>query len=105
MADFRNLEHMEAELERLSDGSDPLVCRLPRRPGQKEERWAQLLAGVTPETGTSDSRTAVVDGTGQDRSVSLSDEVASLRNDVDAVRKEMASIKVLVEELRAAFDL
>ena len=34
---------VEAELERLGGGPDPLVRRLTRRPGQKEERWAQLL--------------------------------------------------------------
>lgn len=41
MADFNNIDEVESELLRLTEGSDPLVERQPRRPGQKEERWAQ----------------------------------------------------------------
>ena len=106
MADFSNLEHLEAELERLGGGMDPLVRRLPRRPGQKEERWAQLFTDATPEPGgTSDPQTGVIHAVAQGRSVPLSDEVAALRDDVDVLQAEVAKIKGLVEELRAAFDL
>jgi uncharacterized protein YceH (UPF0502 family) len=106
MADFSDLDHLEAELERLGSGPDALVRRLPRRPGQKEERWTQLLTGGTPEPGaTSDSPTGVTDAAVHARSAPLSDEVASLRDDVDALQEEVAKIKALVEELRAAFDL
>ena len=106
MADFGNLENVEAELGRLGDGTEPLVRRLPRRPGQKEERWAQLLTGATPESGApSDSRTGALDAAAPGRPVSLSDEVASLRDDVDTLKEEVARLKTLVDELRAAFDL
>jgi uncharacterized protein len=106
MADFGNLEHLEAELERLGGGTDPLVRRLPRRPGQKEERWAQLCTGATPDTGTTaDLQTGVIDAVAQGRSVPLGDEVAALRDDVDVLQEEVTKIKAVVEELRAAFDL
>jgi uncharacterized protein YceH (UPF0502 family) len=106
MAEFSNLDHLEAELESLGSGPDPLVRRLPRRPGQKEERWAQLLTGGTPEPGEpSDSRTSATDAVLQGRSTPLRDEVASLRDDVNALQGEVANMKALVEELRAAFDL
>ena len=73
MADFGNLEQLEAELERFGNGADPLVRRLPRRPGQKEERWAQLLTGAIPEPGVGpDPRTDVMDSAGQGRSPSPS---------------------------------
>ena len=106
MADFNDLEQLEAELERLGEGADPLVRRLPRRPGQKEERWAQLLTDATAESGTTpDSRPDVIDATAPGRSLPIGDEVASLRDDVDALRVEVANMRALVEELRAAFDL
>jgi uncharacterized protein len=106
MADFDNLEDLEAELARLSDGTDPLVRRLPRRPGQKEERWTQLLTGATAEpAATSGPQTEMMDAAAQGRSVPLSDELANLRGDVDALQEEVARIRALVEELRAAFDL
>ncbi len=110
MADFGNLNDVETQLERLGSGSDPLVCRLSRRPGQKEERWAELLTSVTPEpsTTTDSGATVTVTVTDEDvhvRSVSLSDTVTTLRADVDALQNEIVEIKAMVEELRAVFDL
>jgi uncharacterized protein len=106
MADFDNLDQVEAELVRLGDGVDPFVRRLPRRPGQKEERWEQLLTDGTVEPGAApDSSTGVTDAVVQVRSVPLNDEVASLRDDVNALQEEVARMKAVVEELRVAFDL
>ena len=106
MADFGDLHDVEEQLERLSSGSDPLVRRLPRRPGQKEERWAELLTSGTPEpSATTGSDTSVTHEEVHVRSVSLSDTVATLRADVDAIQDEIVGIRAVVEELRAAFDL
>jgi uncharacterized protein len=111
MTDFGNLDDVEAELGRMGDGPAPLVHRLPRSPGQKEERWAELLTGGTPEpVAISASSTGLADEAAtvhsvQVRSVSLSDEVATLRGDVDALREEVLKISAVVEELRAAFEL
>ena len=38
---FESTAHVEQRLEQLAERE--LVARLERRPGQKEERWAQLL--------------------------------------------------------------
>jgi uncharacterized protein len=43
MERFEDLGDLEAELERMAQREEPLVLRLPRRPGQKEERYATLL--------------------------------------------------------------
>jgi uncharacterized protein YceH (UPF0502 family) len=106
MADFDGLDDVEAELGRLSDGPDPLVRRLPRRPGQKEERWAQLLNGepLEPDV-TSDAGGGTDDAALQRRSASRTDEIASLRADLDALEDEVNRIGAVVEELRVAFDL
>ncbi len=110
MADFTGLDEVEGELGRLAGGPDPLVRRLTRRPGQKEERWAQLLTGGTPEPGVtsesgSESDSGDDHGVVHAHSVSLGDEVATLRGDVDALQEEVARIQEVVEKLRAAFDL
>jgi len=106
MADFGSLEDLEAELGRLSGGPDPLVRRLPRRSGQKDERWAQLLTGEPLDQDvTSASSAASTDAAGEFPSVSLGEEVASLRADVDALREEVLKISAVVEELRRVFDL
>ncbi len=45
-AGFESLAEVERVLAELSTRSpEPLVIRLERRPGQKEERWAHLLLG------------------------------------------------------------
>lgn len=43
MAQFESIDSVEADLSRLAAEAEPLVVRLPRQPGQKEERWVQLL--------------------------------------------------------------
>jgi uncharacterized protein YceH (UPF0502 family) len=105
MADFGSLDDVGTELERLAGGPDPLVSRMPRRPGQKEERWTQLLAGEPPEADTaSNATTEETDTAVAMRSVSLDDVVISLRADVDALREEVQRISAIVEDLRGVFD-
>lgn len=106
MADFESLPDVSAELDRLSSGPDPLVRRLPRRPGQKEERWAQLLGGEATEPGLpSEDSVSASDGEEEARPIERTDELASLRADVSALREEVTRISGIVEELRVTFDL
>jgi uncharacterized protein YceH (UPF0502 family) len=106
MTDFDSLDSVEAELGRLSSGADPLVRRLLRRPGQKEERWAHLLGGepLEPEV-TSNGGTGADHAGVPRRSVSPSDEIASLRADIDTLQEEVVRLREVVEKLRAAFDI
>lgn len=39
---FDSVAEVEGVLQRLSEGDDPLVRELPRRPGQRESRWMHL---------------------------------------------------------------
>jgi uncharacterized protein len=43
MENFESLADIERELQRMAQRSEPLTVELPRRPGQKEERYAHLL--------------------------------------------------------------
>jgi hypothetical protein len=49
MAGFGGIDEVESDLEGLARRPDALVVRMARRPGQKEERWAQLLEGEPTE--------------------------------------------------------
>jgi uncharacterized protein YceH (UPF0502 family) len=105
MADFASLEEVGAELNRMADGPEPLVRQLLRRPGQKEERWAQLLSAPSPETDGDDDGEldgGAIDAAVAGRSASLDDVITSLRADVDALREETQRIGAIVEELRTA---
>jgi len=42
---FDGLADVEATLQRLAERTPPLVRKLPRRPGEKEQRLAHLLGG------------------------------------------------------------
>ncbi len=43
MRRFESVEEVEKLLQRLSQGDHPLVRELPRRPGQREARWTQVV--------------------------------------------------------------
>ena len=54
---FASIEEVESGLSALRGGLDPLVMEMPRRAGQKENRWAHRLGGppsedVRPERST-----------------------------------------------------
>jgi uncharacterized protein len=98
LADFESLASVEGELERLSNGPEPLVSRLTRQPGQKEERWVQLVTGEPSEEAIALHSVAPSPRPGP----SLGDEVATLRAEVDHLRQEVADLEQSVDQLRRA---
>ncbi len=101
MAEFADLGEVEAELADLGGLPDPLVRRLQRQSGHKEERWAQLLTGEPP---VQVGRTDATEGTGSPgglRSLPVRDEVASLRAEVDVLRADVSAVRGELAELKA----
>jgi uncharacterized protein len=109
---FAGLEEVDATLDGLIERG--LVTRLPRRPGQREERYAQLLGGddsagdgVAPDRAApapghaeplpepaepSGPPPAAPAGDGLERRLArLEDEVASLRDELGVLRRELGS--------------
>ncbi len=82
------------------DRDAPLVVRLPRQPGRKENRFAHLLAGA-PEI--EDSEATPVEparlkvAAEDDRVNRLEAEVAGLRNEIEDLRQQL-------REFKAQFD-
>ena len=96
MCGFDDIAEVEAELERLSGLPEPVVARLPRRPGQKEERWAQLLT---------DSSTGLLGQAADDvpsggATPTLASDVAELRVEVAELRDKVAKLCDDVETLK-----
>jgi len=52
---FESVSEAEEALQRLASVPPPMVRELPRRPGQKESRWAHLLGGAIVEPAVSAS--------------------------------------------------
>ena len=90
---FSSLDDVHGVLERLLERE--LAVRLPRRPGQKEERYAHLLGGEAPaaaaEPGLAFAPPAEDDRVDElaARVERLEDEVASLRAALDGLRGRM----------------
>ena len=89
MCEFDDITEVDVELESLSRLPEPIVARLPRRPGQKEERWVQLLT---------DSPTGVLGPPADD--VPRGGETPDLAADVAELHVEVAELHVEVAELR-----
>jgi hypothetical protein len=96
--DFVDLSHVEVTLDALATLSTPLVTGLPRQPGQKEIRWAHLLAGPpdleAPEASAAPPAASAAAG---DRVEALEREVASLRD-------EVAELRELFDAFRRQFE-
>jgi uncharacterized protein YceH (UPF0502 family) len=86
---FDDLESVEATLMRLAEME--FVKKLPRRPGFKEQRWAQLLAGDVEEVGEEAAPASA------ERGPSDRDRIARLEADFAALRQEF-------EEFRQKFE-
>lgn len=48
LATFSSIADVEERLARLASGTPPLIDGMGRRPGQKEQRYRQLLAAAPP---------------------------------------------------------
>ena len=49
---FDSVADVESKLQEMANHPEPLVRQLPRRPGQKEERWAHTAGGLVVEEPT-----------------------------------------------------
>ena len=81
---FGELAEVEETLERLI-GRD-LVARLARRPGQKEERYAQLLGGEVDDAAAGDTHGPVLSRD------PLEERVAALEAEVGALRAALTDL-------------
>jgi uncharacterized protein YceH (UPF0502 family) len=88
---FSRLTQVDEALERLVDRE--LVARLPRRPGQKEERYVQLLGG-DPREGEDEAPLQAAghaSGDLEPRVSRLEEEVRGLREAVEGLRRELGA--------------
>src|SRR5579864_5141665 len=88
MHPFDDLAEVEAVMERMPE----LIAKLPRRPGEKEVRYAHLLSGPpviseTEERGSEPREDRI------DRIDALETEVAQLRDEVENLKQQFAGFK------------
>ena len=98
MYTFEDLESVHSALNLLMKREPPLVAVLPRQPGTKEVRYAQLLSGVPELAAASspdsrDKASAPDRGPALDRLQHLEAEVAELRSELSALREQFAAFQ------------
>jgi uncharacterized protein len=101
LADFADAAQLEGEIETLIQRAEgALVVRLPRRPGQKELRYADALGGADehpPSEGVEGGMEPAVAVTAtpaaSDRMAALEEAVTALRGEVEALRLELSELR------------
>ena len=102
LASFETLDEVEAALNAMMERQPvSLVVRLPRRPGQKETRYAHLLAGeVTYDVPDApDEREVPSTSRG-----GQSDRLGALEAEVAQLRQEVADLRAQLEDFRRQFE-
>jgi uncharacterized protein len=85
---FESVAEVEDILRDMASHSEPLVRQLPRRPGQKEERWAHTVGGAIVEDAPAPESSSAPRG-----------EPLAVR--VQKLEEQMASLMAELHELKA----
>jgi uncharacterized protein len=87
---------LDAVLDGLvSREPQPVVARLPRRPGQKEARYAHLLGGDIVES---------ADETPDEPPAAATDRIAALEDLAQELSREVADLRAQLERFRKQFE-
>jgi len=100
LASFESLDDVETALNQLITREPAaLVTQLPRRAGQKEARYAHLLSGevAIDETEAETAPAAVRGGAASDR-------IGALEEGMEELRKEVADLRNQLEAFRKQFE-
>jgi uncharacterized protein YceH (UPF0502 family) len=94
---FADVSSVEAFLDELASREPPRVVKLPRTPGERENRWMHLLCGEVildeaPERGT------------VEESVS-SDELEAMKAEQKRQAEELTQLRALVEHMAAELGI
>ncbi|MGA3023130.1 MAG: YceH family protein [Bryobacteraceae bacterium] len=91
---FDDIGEVETVLQRLMEREpEPLVVRLPRRPGEKEVRFAHLLSGAGPATEMNAAELPDAPPPRADRVGQLEAEVARLRDELESLKDQFAQFR------------
>ena len=102
MHDFASVEQVEATLQQMAEGEeDALVRELPRRPGQRENRWIHLFASAEAQremeaAGSHDDEPPAR----PERSSASAERMAALENALRDLEAEVTELKDELKELK-----
>ncbi|NDD65266.1 MAG: DUF480 domain-containing protein [Acidobacteria bacterium] len=97
---FDSLTRVEEVLNDLSVRAEPLVVKLPRQPNSREARFAHLLGGEVDLDLTANEDVAQR----PERQSADPSRLEKLEGEVATLREEVASLRLLIEDLRRQFE-
>lgn len=93
---FLDIASVDGFLEELQDRSadkgGPLVVKLPRAPGAREQRWAHLLCGPVDTTALAAAPAAQGNAATEDELIHLTRRLATLENTVAALQDQLQNL-------------
>jgi uncharacterized protein YceH (UPF0502 family) len=99
MAPIHGLEEVETALEDLSTRPEgPFVVKLPREPGRRESRYAQLFTGEIDVAAMEAAQIAALPA------AAATGGAPTLSARVDALESEVALLREQLQQLQARFD-
>lgn len=101
MQPFGDLAAVEEVLQELLQRDKPLVALLPRQPGRKEGRYAQLFSGM-PDVAVEEQRAAPEEA--RLRIAAENDRIAKLEAEVMTLRDEVEELRRMIGEFKSQFE-
>lgn len=102
---FDTLPELEEALNALASRQpQPLVTRLPRQPGTKESRYAQLLSGPIESAAITTTDASVRPQLTPSASNPSDERLARVEAELASVKQELATLKETVAEFRRQFE-
>ena len=96
-ADISSVDGFLDELqERTEEKGGPLVIKLPRAPGAREQRWAHLLCGPVDVSQMATASEALLPGAG---------EFAHFQSRIEVLESEVATLRAAVQKLCSELGL
>jgi len=90
MAKFADTAEVQDTLERLAERSQPLVVRMGRAPGQREQRYTHLLCGAVDASGYDASeRVGGAEPVSGSEAQELAERIAALEREVEALKQRL----------------
>ena len=101
MHPFGDLAAVEEVLQELMQREHPLITLLPRQPGRKEGRYAQLFSGL-PEQGEEASEARPEPA--RQRVAAENERIAKLEEEVAQLQLVVVALQQQMAEFKAQFD-
>jgi uncharacterized protein YceH (UPF0502 family) len=104
MHPFEEIGQVQTALQRLMQREPPIVKVLPRQPGTKESRYAQLLSGDAAAAEAQTPQAHAAEPSSIETRASGADRISRLETEVAALHQELAEVKAQLDTFRKQFE-